>query len=299
MNNFLIGMYGKFDRDKYNRDMRKGFYGVEATMFESMNEVNEMVSTVKNDGYNLTVHYPLIKGSFWCIHPLFIDRDKKIREESYEAFEREIELAVKIGARHILTHFPKPAVIDRELDWSSWRFTTEKEYGYSDEYDEKTFRELSTEMFDRLSELSKIYNIKVVLEHDILNNYTYNTDLLESLFNEYNNLRFCIDTGRVHLFSKTDRGFNPYKFIEAMSQYTHMVHLWNVKVDNNISGGHYPVLPELKTKEGWADIEGYVKGIFKNNKECLVMFEHRSDMISDSQLEKCYSWVESLINNAK
>lgn len=298
VNNFLIGMYGKFDREKYNRDMRKGFYGVEATMFENMKEINELVTRVKNDGYNLTVHYPLFRNSFWCIHPLFLDKDAKVRRESYEAFEREIEMAAEFGAKHILTHFPKPAVIDRELDWSSWRFTTQKEYCYSDEYDYETFRELSNEMFERLSELSKTYNTKVVLEHDIINRYTYNTDLLEKLFCKYNNLKFCIDTGRIYLLSKTDGGFNPYKFIEKMSPYTHMVHLWNVKVDNNILGGHFPVLPEQRANEGWADIEGYIKGIFKNNRECLMMFEHRSDLISDSKLEECYSWVQSLIHKS-
>ena len=33
MNNFLIGMYGKFDDLKYKRDFRPGFWGVEACMF--------------------------------------------------------------------------------------------------------------------------------------------------------------------------------------------------------------------------------------------------------------------------
>jgi len=33
MKNFLIGMHGGFDKQKYDRDMRDNFYGVEACCF--------------------------------------------------------------------------------------------------------------------------------------------------------------------------------------------------------------------------------------------------------------------------
>ncbi len=38
MDNFLIGMFGKFDGPKYNRDFRSGFFGVEACMFTDEHE---------------------------------------------------------------------------------------------------------------------------------------------------------------------------------------------------------------------------------------------------------------------
>ena len=61
MNNFLIGMHGKFDAHKYDRDFRNGFYGVEACMFPNEQEVDELVKKAKEDGFSFGVHYPLLK----------------------------------------------------------------------------------------------------------------------------------------------------------------------------------------------------------------------------------------------
>lgn len=297
MKNFLIGMHGGFDKQKYDRDMRDNFYGVEACCFKDSKDVDILLEHLKNDGKRLAIHYPIIKGRYKYVHPFLLDKEKSEREEAFEAFEREVENAAKLGAFHILTHYPKPALIGRCLDWSSWRTTCDKEFMYSDEYDKVMLEELSHEMFSRLSRMSEDYGMKIVIEHDILDRYIYENKLLERLFEKHNNLKFCVDTGRIHLLSKTDSKFNPYSFIESMAKYIYMVHLWNVKFNNNISGGHYPVLPELKVSDGWADIEGYLNRIFKANRDSLVMFEHRSDLINDEKLQQCYDWVEETQNS--
>ena len=61
MNNFLIGMYGRFDDFKYNRDFRSGFFGVEACMFPDEQEVDVLTQKAREDGFRFGVHYPLIK----------------------------------------------------------------------------------------------------------------------------------------------------------------------------------------------------------------------------------------------
>ncbi|MDF2679086.1 MAG: hypothetical protein K0R47_276 [Brevibacillus sp.] len=35
MHQFMIGLYGGFDAEKYKRDFRKGFYGIEACLPKS------------------------------------------------------------------------------------------------------------------------------------------------------------------------------------------------------------------------------------------------------------------------
>ncbi|AGK96084.1 hypothetical protein [Clostridium pasteurianum] len=35
MNNFMIGMYGKYNYKKFDRNFRKDFYGIEACLFEN------------------------------------------------------------------------------------------------------------------------------------------------------------------------------------------------------------------------------------------------------------------------
>ena len=60
MNNFLIGMYGKFDEFKYKRDFESGFWG-KSMYVSNEQEVDKLVSQTIKDGINFGVHYPLIK----------------------------------------------------------------------------------------------------------------------------------------------------------------------------------------------------------------------------------------------
>ncbi len=39
MKNFMIGQYGGFDQAKYARDFKEGFYGIEACLFESEEDI--------------------------------------------------------------------------------------------------------------------------------------------------------------------------------------------------------------------------------------------------------------------
>lgn len=47
-------------------------------------------------------------------------------------------------------------------------------------------------------------------------------------------------------------------------------------------------------EDGWAPIDEYLKIIKEANNNVKIMFEHRSDLISDEELDNCYSWIESI-----
>ena len=94
---------------------------------------------------------------------------------------------------------------------------------------------------------------------------------------------------------RIDSDFNDIEIIKRFSKYTEVVHLWNVKVAGNLENNHFPALPNLKPEEGWASIEEYLKIIKEDNKNVKIMFEHRSDLISDEELDNCYSWVSNIL----
>ena len=62
-----------------------------------------------------------------------------------------------------------------------------------------------------------------------------------------------------------------------------------------MENNHYPALRTLKIEDGWADIGAYLKIINEENDNCKIFFEHRSDLISDEQLEDCYCWIRELL----
>lgn len=121
-------------------------------------------------------------------------------------------------------------------------------------------------------------------------------NFLESMLEKYKGIKICLDTGRLHLQHKIDSDFNDTEIIKRFSKYTEVVHLWNVKVAGNIENSHFPALPSLKSEEGWASIEDYLKIITEKNPNVKIMFEHRSDLISDEELEGCYSWIDEVFS---
>lgn len=125
-------------------------------------------------------------------------------------------------------------------------------------------------------------------------NRDFRDNFLETLLEKYKAVKICLDTGRLHLQSKIDSSFNEKEIIKRFAKYTEVVHLWNVKVSSNLENSHFPALPSLKVEDGWAPIENYLKIIAKESKNIKIMFEHRSDLISDEELDSCYSWIGSI-----
>jgi len=131
---------------------------------------------------------------------------------------------------------------------------------------------------------------------DGLNKYIYGTRLLEELLEEYSNIKICLDFGRIHLQDCIDKNFKAIDIIKKFGKYTHLVHLWNAKVDSN---GHYPALPSLKVEEGWGDMEAYFKALNEKNQSYKVLFEHKSNLITDEELEECYQWIGTFVSGGE
>lgn len=226
----------------------------------------------------------------------FLSLDEDIRKNAYKYIEDELEYIRDKGMKpeYILFHYPKPVILKENFNMDNWRFEDKSEYVYEKDYHFNEFKKYSEKLFSWLSEKSFQYNFIPVLEFDALNKYVFNDDFLETLLEKYKRVKICLDTGRLHLQNKIDSNFDEKEIIKKYAKYTEVVHLWNVKVSGNLENNHFPALPNLKVEDGWAPIEEYLSIIAKENANVKVMFEHRSDLISDEELEKCYSWISKL-----
>lgn len=68
---------------------------------------------------------------------------------------------------------------------------------------------------------------------------------------------------------------------------------------NSFMIGQYGKFDEQKYLRDFQPSFYGVKLIVKENPHVKVMFEHRSDMISDEQLARCYTWIDELVNNRR
>jgi sugar phosphate isomerase/epimerase len=117
---------------------------------------------------------------------------------------------------------------------------------------------------------------------------------VEQLLENYPRIKLCLDTGRLHLQDRIDPHFNATEVILKYAGYAGLVHLANSRIRESGIDRHVPVLPEQRPEDGWAPIEQYLRIILRANPDVKILFEHRSDLITDVQLDRCYDWVAEL-----
>lgn len=295
-NNFMIGMFGNFDENKLKRDFKEDFYGVEACLFKSEEDINRLIEVSKSRNFKIGIHFPLRAGMSKFRDMQFMSLDKIVKAEAFRNIEDEL-IYIKnkgINPEYILFHYPKPVILKDNFDMKNWRFADISEYVYEDKYSFEEFKSSSEYLFKWLSEKSVEYKFIPILEFDALNKYITENDFLEQLLQKYEGIKLCLDTGRLHLQHKIDYGLDEINIIKRFARYAAIVHLWNVRINDNLENSHFPALPKLKEEDGWGDIEKYMTIIFSGNPEIKVMFEHRSELISDDELEQCYSWIKGM-----
>ncbi|AIQ48031.1 hypothetical protein R70723_20575 [Paenibacillus sp. FSL R7-0273] len=298
MRQFMIGQYGGFDKEKYRKDFRSGFYGIEACMFASEEDRAILADAAKSRGFAIGVHFPFRKDSTKLRDPLVLSADDEVRADAFAHITGELDYLAAIKPEYVLFHYPKPVILDERVDWTGWRFGDRREYIYEHDItpDELIIR--TEQLFQWLDVQGRKYQFIPVLEFDAISRLTYEHDFLEQLLLKYPGIRLCQDTARLFLQDKLDRRFDARTVLQTYTKYAYLIHLSNVQILDSVQNSHYPVLPELDEAGGWAPIEAYLRIIRTENPEVRIMFEHRSDLISEEQLERCYAWVNAIINGA-
>jgi len=300
LNNFLIGQFGFFDSIKFKKDFREGFYGVEACLLKSEDDILKLRKQIETKKLKLGIHFPLRSGIFPYRDPLFLALDSDIRMQAFKMIEEELEYIkeMNISPEYILFHYPKPVIIKDKFDLSRWRFNDKSEFEFESKYPFDKLISYSTALFQWLNEKSCECNFIPVLELDAINKYIFETRFLEALLQKYNNVKLCIDIGRIHVQDRIDPDFDSVDILGRFVKYAHVIHLWHAKVGEVVEYNHFPLLPNLKAADGWADVEAYFEVIRSENKNVKLLFEHRSDMITDEELDSCYNWINELFNKA-
>lgn len=298
---FLIGQYGGFDLGKYERDFKSHFFGIENCLYESEEDFDRLLSLSHKDGFKYGFHFAPRSGQHEFRDALFMSSDENVREEAFGFIEQELEYLRDrhLTPAYVLFHYPKPVRLDPQKDWELWYFDNEAEYEWDREDSELSFEARSEEVFQRLSHYGELYDFTPVLEFDAVPRVIVETDLLIRLLEKYPSIRICLDTARLFLQTLTDPDFDAMKVIHKYARYAKLIHLSNARYTDNAVLRHHPVLPRLSPNDGWAPIEDYLIAIRELNSDVLILFEHRSDRITDAELAECYEWVDGLMNREK
>lgn len=294
MTEYLIGMHNYIDFKKFQRDYNSSeFTGIEFCNFASSEEIQEIVEFTKQNNIKIGIHFPLNRNCYKYRDPLLLSLDEVERKVALESLLAEIKVAKKIKAEYILIHFPKPMILDKNLNWHKCNFSIVDQPINEEEYPFHLFKKNAFELLNHLTQLSSDSGVQIVLELELLNKYLYEGEFFKELLDQFSNIKICLDSARLNVQSKIDPSFNCMKFVKQMAPYTYLVHLSNIKVSEIIEQGHHPVLKRLDINSGWFDIDTFLSIISENNKDIKILYEHRSDIINDNELSECYEWVSS------
>lgn len=294
MNNFIIGQYGTYDKEKFNKDYRSGMWGIEACMMKTQEDLDTLMDTVEKHDLNLGVHFPLRAGIRPYRDPQYLSQLEDYQEDAYAYMTTEFEYISKQAVDYVLLHYPKPVVLDERVDWfgRQWWFGHESEYCYLQSLDIDQFKKDSHYFFKWFERESKKHGFRPIIELDGLAPLLYESDFLLNMFEKYD-IDLCIDIGRLHLQDQIDDHFDAKVFVHKMKNHIKEVHLWNVKVGKEVNNSHYPALKHLDPNEGWADVSSYFNLLTKQ--DFKVLFEHQTHAITEDELEACYQWIKTLI----
>ncbi|SDX60729.1 hypothetical protein [Paenibacillus sp. CF384] len=296
--NFIIGQYGGFNEAKYRRDFREGFYGIEACLFQNESDIERLHQQSKQDHFRIGVHFPLRASSSRTRDALFLAKDEAASRQAFARVQQELDyLATTIQPSYVLFHYPKPVLLDDRVDWGRWHFEDRSEYVFESEYPFELFQERSEALFEWLARKGQEYDFVPVLELDALNRYVTETGTLERLLTKYDTIKLCLDTARLYIQERMDPFFDAKAVIERYARYAEIIHLSTLRITESgeRKQTRYPVLPDLDPSEDWAPIEDYMRIIGRHNPNVKIMFEHRSEQVSDEELSACYGWVEELL----
>ena len=290
---YLIGQWVVFDISKQLRDFKEDFYGVELCLIEKESDISDFLKYAQLNNINYGVHFPLRANQWKLRDPQFLSKSLNTKNESYQFMTQELNYISKLNPKYVLIHYPKPMLLNEKADWSVWRFADTSEYYYQNDYDFDLFMQNSQEFFEFFTSYAKKHNFIPIIELDIVNEYVYASKEFYELFLKFPTLKVCLDIARLHLQSTIDSSFPVNQVIDLYAKHTYLVHLSNLNPVKKIN--HYPALPSLKTEDGWANIEPYLKRIKSHNNDFKLQFEHRSYLVSDEELNSCYNWIRDIL----
>lgn len=204
-----------------------------------------------------SIHTPLVKPLWYPEPPTWsflcsLEEDK--RQLSLKMVEGTVALAQDFGADYVVVHYPSPS--SPQSLWASYH----------------RLGEIAWDSALRIAEINRRYGVPIHLEGFSPSPFL-TVEFLSEVFTQFPDLRYCFDTGHMHIASEQD-GFDLYRFAEQIAPFVGSIHLWNNRgLADYLLFRHIPLHPSQRPEEGWVDIERVLRAIVPQNPSCYIILE--------------------------
>ncbi|MFU8649742.1 hypothetical protein ACNA06_20830 [Lysinibacillus sp. RSDA_15] len=289
MRRLQIGMWNGLDEKLWNNNSIKEVTGIEVSQNKDENHLQELSNFCKDMNLSFGIHTPVIKNNNY---PRFTSISNLDLKKSLEIAEKEVILASRYNAEYILFHFPYPPIMPSNVDVSQLKKLQSFEF-YTSSFVED-FYQKGSYIFEKLCNIQRKYNQKIVLEYDFFGDYS---DEYNKLFFKHKELSLVVDVQRLAIHHKLHPSFDPYQWLDDISPSVYLVHYSNIYFGKESFEEHIPVLTSQNVDNNFGDALNYIKFLNERNKKFHLTFEHRSDYVTKVELLDCYQTIIDLFNN--
>jgi len=245
-------------------------------------DLPELKKKIERHDLAFSVHAPMVKTPWYPDPPTWsflCDVDKEKRNLSLRMVRETVEIASDFGTEYVIVHFPTPPADAEESCYVK-------------------LKEIVWDTALHLAELSQKHNLPIHIEGFGPSPFL-NEDFLIEVITTFPGLRYCFDTGHMHVASKRD-GFDLWQFAGEMAPYIGSVHVWNSRdINDYLTYHHIAVHPSQRPEEGWADISGLLQLILIKNPSCPVIFEsgpHYPEEMGKHDFRDGVKWVKEIVS---
>ena len=245
-------------------------------------DIPTLKAALRHYGIAMSIHTPLVKPDWYPNPPTWTflcDLDPEKRNLSLRMVADTMAMAEDFGAEYVVVHFPvPPSEATSQLGYPEWLG-------------------IAMDSCHKLVRLSEAHGIPIHIEGFGPSPFL-NATFLSGLFMEFPVLRYCFDTGHMHLSAQRD-GFDYFAFAQEVLPYIGSVHLWNNRgLDDYRAFRHIPVHPSQDPAEGWVDIERTLKIVAANGHPFSLIFEsgqHYPQALGDYDYRDGVIWVKGIL----
>ncbi len=219
--------------------------------------LSDLSRRIERHGLAASIHAPLVRMPWYPSPPtlsFLCDVDEDRRSLSLAMVEETMKAAEAFGAEYVVVHFPvTPTTGTGGLSPGQ-------------------LKDIAWDSAGRLAEYSDRHGVPIHMEGFGPSPFM-NVGFLNEVMRGFPCLRYCFDTGHMHIASQRD-GFDLYEFAGGLAPNIGSVHVWNSRgLEDYLSFGHIPVHPLQRPEDGWVDTARVLRLIIAGNPGCRIILE--------------------------
>ncbi|MEU6735878.1 sugar phosphate isomerase/epimerase family protein [Streptomyces physcomitrii] len=192
-------------------------------------------------------------------------------EEALRLVTETVRCAARIGAVHVVVHFPSPYPPFRPEGFAAAR----------------------DGFLDSLAGLARTYGVPVLIENLSPNPLLRTPEQYRAALDGRPELGFCLDLGHAHLLGPPH---GPVRFARHLGRSIRSMHVYNTTAERYPVHGHEPALPDQRPGDGYLDLPAVLPELLAQASPAVLVLEH-GPRWDEETAARTGAWLRELLGD--